>query len=93
MISKHIQAQKCSVTLLNNISFLSSNQADLSQLEILHQYHFGGYAKFTQQLVDFMNHKWIAHHLPLDFVYTAKALYAVYDLANKKHSKRKDICH
>ena len=53
------------------------------RVNILHDYHFGGYAKYTRQLIDFMNKTWLAHQLPLDFVYTAKALFAIYDLINK----------
>jgi 1-aminocyclopropane-1-carboxylate deaminase len=56
-----------------------------SRVNILHDHHFGGYAKHTQQLFDFMNRMQAAHRLPLDFVYTAKALYALYDLAKKNY--------
>jgi len=56
-----------------------------SRLQILHDYHFGGYAKFTQHLLDFINETWKKFQLPLDFVYTAKALYAVYDLVYENY--------
>ena len=42
---------------------------------IKHDYHFGGYAKHNTTLFEYMNEVWQLHHLPLDFVYTAKALY------------------
>ena len=42
-------------------------------------YHFGGYAKKTQQLIDFMNDCWLQYRLPLDFVYTAKMLFGIID--------------
>jgi 1-aminocyclopropane-1-carboxylate deaminase/D-cysteine desulfhydrase-like pyridoxal-dependent ACC family enzyme len=42
---------------------------------INHDYHFGGYAKYNAALLQYMNRMWEAHRLPLDFVYTAKAMY------------------
>ncbi len=47
---------------------------------ILHDYHFGGYAKRTPELLQFMNNTWHHYHLPVDFVYTAKTFYAVKQL-------------
>jgi 1-aminocyclopropane-1-carboxylate deaminase len=61
------------------------NDESKNRIEILHDYHFGGYAKYTQPLINFMNVTWNRFQLPLDFVYTAKALYAVYQLAEKKY--------
>jgi len=55
-----------------------------NRVNILHDYHFGGYAKYTGPLIDFMNKIWLMHQLPLDFVYTAKSLFAIYDLIEKK---------
>ena len=54
-------------------------------IRIMHDYHFGGYAKYTPELIEFMNAQWQEHNLPLDFVYTAKALYGVYDMAAKNY--------
>jgi len=54
-------------------------------VRIVHDYHFGGYAKYKQQLIDFMNTIWLEHILPLDFVYTAKAFYAVLDMAGQHY--------
>ncbi len=48
---------------------------------ILHPYHFGGYARGRQQLFDFMNHWYDTTKIPTDFVYTAKLFYAYEDLA------------
>ncbi len=61
------------------------NDKSKDRIKILHDYHFGGYAKHTQQLIDFMNKTWLKHSLPLDFVYTAKALYAVYNLLENNY--------
>ena len=51
------------------------------QLELHTGYHFGGYAKHSPALIDFMNDCYKKMELPLDFVYTAKLVYGVEDLA------------
>lgn len=52
---------------------------------LLHNYHFGGYAKHTNELLQFMNLTWTLHALPLDLVYTAKAFFAAQDLLAKRY--------
>jgi len=61
------------------IKELTENNCDFKDLLILDKYHFGGYAKKTDQLIDFMNHCWLQYRLPLDFVYTAKMLFGIID--------------
>lgn len=79
-----ISVMKNNFSLENEVLLLVNNEAK-NKVNLLHDYHFGGYAKHTQSLIDFMNRIWQAHQLPLDFVYTAKALYAVYHLAEKQY--------
>ncbi len=57
-------------------------------LQIFNDYHFGGYAKKTDQLINFMNDCWLKYQLPLDFVYTAKMFYAIIDLIKKEKFKK-----
>ena len=64
----------------NRISFLTNNQANLDQLHIENNYHFGGYAKKTPALIAFMNQLYQQYQLPTDFVYTAKMMFGVFDL-------------
>ena len=45
-------------------------------------YHFGGYAKHTKELISFMNSFYAETQIPTDFVYTAKMMYAIYDKIN-----------
>ncbi len=52
---------------------------------ILHDYHFGGYAKHPTSLINWMNELWQAENLPTDIVYTSKLLFAVKDLIEKKY--------
>lgn len=51
--------------------------------EINHSYHFGGYAKTTKELIDFSNKFAFEQGVNLDPIYTAKSMYAIYDLATK----------
>ena len=48
---------------------------------LLHDYHFGGYAKFKPALIDFMNKWYSVTGIPSDFVYTGKLFFALNDLA------------
>ncbi|MEO6220305.1 MAG: pyridoxal-phosphate dependent enzyme [Ginsengibacter sp.] len=48
-------------------------------------YHFGGYAKKTSELIIFMNNFYENNKIPLDFVYTGKMMFGVYDLINKNY--------
>lgn len=46
---------------------------------ILPDYHFGGYARHPQQLLDFMNRFYHETGIPSDIVYTGKLFYALDD--------------
>lgn len=56
---------------------------DLPQSFILNAYHFGGYAKHTPELLDFKERFEQQFHIPLDYVYTAKLFFAVFDLIDQ----------
>jgi len=47
------------------------------KFKIVHDFHFGGYAKHPPQLIEFMNELWLQHQLPTDIVYTSKTFYAI----------------
>jgi 1-aminocyclopropane-1-carboxylate deaminase len=49
----------------------------------VNEYHFGGYAKMTGELINFMNTFYEQFLIPLDFVYTAKMMYGTFDLIKK----------
>ncbi|MEM7173912.1 MAG: 1-aminocyclopropane-1-carboxylate deaminase/D-cysteine desulfhydrase [Bacteroidota bacterium] len=46
-------------------------------------YHFGGYAKKNTLLTHFITNFIKKHHIPIEYIYTGKMLYGIYDLANK----------
>lgn len=56
--------------------------------QLLHDYHFGGYAKYEPRLLQFMNDFYRQTGIPSDFVYTGKLFYAVSDLIEKDYFPR-----
>ena len=56
-----------------------------NQFELIHDYHFGGYAKHKPALIDFMNEWFRKTGIPSDFVYTGKLFYAVNDLLKNSY--------
>jgi 1-aminocyclopropane-1-carboxylate deaminase len=48
-----------------------------ARVRFLDNFHFGGYAKFTGELISFMNDLYRETAIPTDFVYTGKLFYAV----------------
>ncbi len=65
------------------INLLPKNNA--YKLSIIHDYHFGGFGKHPQQLLDFIKEMNQNHQLPLDIVYTGKLMYGVKDLVSKNY--------
>lgn len=75
-----VSVMKGNLTLEREIATLVQEDEDvLERLTLLYDYHLGGYAKKTDGLLTFMNQIWNEAHVPLDFVYTAKAFYAMMD--------------
>ena len=54
-----------------------SNKSKLDQVHIIHQDHFGGYAKYNLLLLEFMNDVFTKSGIPSDFVYTGKLFYSI----------------
>jgi 1-aminocyclopropane-1-carboxylate deaminase len=52
---------------------------------LIHDYHFGGYAKHQPALLQFMNEFYAQTGIPSDFVYTGKLFYAINDLVEKNY--------
>lgn len=66
-------------TDINERLQLLNGENNHANLLIWDQYHFGGYAKKTPELLKFMNRFYEEHQLPTDFIYTAKMMYGVLD--------------
>jgi 1-aminocyclopropane-1-carboxylate deaminase len=72
-----IPALKGMKDIKDRINELTQKKYTTDKLVIWDNYHFGGYAKKTPALINFMNECWLKYSLPLDFVYTAKAFYGI----------------
>jgi 1-aminocyclopropane-1-carboxylate deaminase len=55
-----------------------------TELQMIHNFHFGGYAKKNQELIDFMNEFYTATGIPTDFVYTGKLMFAIRQLIQQQ---------
>ncbi len=51
-------------------------------------YHFGGYAKWTVELIEFINQFKVQYGIQLDPVYTGKMFYCLFDLIKKDYFPR-----
>ena len=47
--------------------------------QLVHDYHFGGYARVKPELIDFINTFYQTTGIPLEPIYTGKLLYGLYD--------------
>lgn len=77
-----IAALKGAAFLRDDVNRLLSGccEATTPSWDMLLDYHHGGFARTTPALLSFIHEMRLRHQLPLEFVYTAKALYAIYDL-------------
>jgi len=58
-------------------------QGKAPHARIDHDHHFGGYAKYDQSLLDFMNDLYRKTGIPTDIVYTSKLVYGVLSRAKR----------
>ena len=78
-------------------TFLKLNgSGHLNNWQLISDYHFGGYAKHTPELIEFMNAFYKETQIPLDPVYTAKMLFGIGAMAERgffKEGSRIVIVH
>ena len=53
--------------------------------ELITDYHFGGYGKVTNDLIDWINRFYAQTRIPLDPVYTGKMVFGIVDLIAKNY--------
>jgi 1-aminocyclopropane-1-carboxylate deaminase len=56
--------------------------------ELITDYHFGGYAKISAELITFINDFQKKYQIPLDPVYTGKMLFGIFELIEKSEFPR-----
>ncbi len=61
----------------NEVKALLSTEEKLKAFNLVDHYHFNGYAKYTHELLHFMNDFFEINKIPLDFVYTGKLFYGI----------------
>jgi 1-aminocyclopropane-1-carboxylate deaminase len=80
------------IPVLKNGDFLTEEirtyEKDIQKLSLHTNYHFGGYAKTTPELLTFVKDFTTNTGLLIDPVYTAKMFYAIYDLLRKNELKK-----
>jgi 1-aminocyclopropane-1-carboxylate deaminase len=75
-----ISVFKNNTGLQHDLIQLLSGDDQNKKYTILHDYHFGGYAKHSPVLIRFMNEFYQSTSVPSDFVYTAKLFYGIMDM-------------
>jgi 1-aminocyclopropane-1-carboxylate deaminase len=73
-----ISVLKNNFEMEENVRSLLNNEQ--KEWQIVHNYHFGGYAKHKPPLINFMSEFYRQTNIPSDFVYTGKLFYAIADL-------------
>ncbi|MBA4055887.1 MAG: 1-aminocyclopropane-1-carboxylate deaminase [Marivirga sp.] len=72
---------------LKNGSFLQNEIMNLGSTYdgwgLITDYHFGGYAKSTKELLAFIDDFKRLHGIPLEFIYSGKMIYGIFDLVQK----------
>jgi 1-aminocyclopropane-1-carboxylate deaminase len=69
-------------------TFLSSQNSEFDlvnskKCSIQLDYHFGGYAKHTKELLEFIDNFEKQTLIPLEYIYTGKMMYGIFDLIEK----------
>ncbi len=84
---------KCKIigfSVLKNMTDINTRLEELQvntskAFSFIDDYHFGGYAKKTGELISFINDFYNQHKIPLDFVYTGKMMFGVNDLIKNNY--------
>ncbi len=80
------------ISILKGAEFLRKNVENFTykfsreiftNWKIIHDYHFGGYARINRDLISFIRQIEKLNDIILDPIYTGKMLFAVFDLAKK----------
>ena len=86
----HITGKIIGITALKSVEAIKKNIAELidpnatTSWEICDEYHFGGFAKYHPELIQFINHFQSQYHIQLDPIYTCKMMFAIFDKIEKE---------
>ena len=59
--------------------------ANNNNWDLISNYHFGGYGKVSEKLIEFINDFYKKNAIPLDPIYTGKMVFGVIDLIHKNY--------
>ena len=59
--------------------------------KIITDYHFGGYAKFTKELLQFITNFENRNNIKLEPIYSGKMMFGIYDMIRKSYFPRGSI--
>ena len=79
-----ISSLKNNLDLQNQINDLLPEE-NWNRFQLVHDYHFGGYAKYNLDLIKFMNDWFVNTGIPSDFVYTGKLFFAFNKMAEEDY--------
>ena len=74
-------ATKGSEMLENDIRSWTNKQ----NWKLINDYHFGGYAKISEELTNFIMNFYDKNNIPLDAIYTGKMMFGILDLIKKDY--------
>jgi len=93
--AQHSNTDIISIPVLKKAAYLKQQIIDLvdkpaleQKLQFLEGYHFGGYGKFTPELLSFIEDFYQRFNIQLEPIYSAKMVYAVFDLIEQGHFPR-----
>lgn len=68
----------------NIINYLKNSEVKVHpEWQLNESFHFGGYAKKTVELENFIRTFQLKHKIPLDFVYNGKMMFGIFDMMSK----------
>ncbi len=59
-----------------------------NNFKVEESYHFGGYSKVKPELTEFMKRFEKENNIPLDYIYTGKMMFGIYDLIEKGYFEK-----
>lgn len=84
-----ISSMKQNHSLQNSINALLPDSLK-NRYQLFHDYHFGGFAKTTTELIEFIQTIYRSYQLPTDIVYTSKMIYGTLHLIRNNHFRAGD---
>lgn len=73
----------------NIIQFYPTKKNNISSLELICDYHFGGYAKVNEELKNFVSDFYKQTEIQLDLIYNGKMMFGLLDLIQKDYFPKK----